>query len=129
MLPAVDTNFLTERGLRHSVQEDGGMICVLFPDWRVPAGYQQAQTDLLLRLAPLYPDVPPDMWWCSPALVRLDGTLPQATEVTEHYLGRSWQRWSRHFLQPGHWQPGVDSLESYLARIRAEMTRSVGRAA
>jgi hypothetical protein len=126
MLPTVDANFLAERGIHHSVQEDGGMICVLFPDWRVPVGYRQTKTNLLLRLSPGYPDVPPDMWWCNPALVLLDGSLAQATEITEQYLGQSWQRWSRHFLQPGQWRSGVDSLESYLARIKAEIARSAG---
>lgn len=129
MLPAVDVNYLTERGLRHFVQQDGGMICVLFPDWRVPEGYRQTHTDLLLRLSPGYPDVPPDMWWCDPGLVLLNGSLPQATEVTEQHLGRNWQRWSRHFNQPGLWRSGIDTLESYLARIRAEMRRSAGKAA
>lgn len=129
MLPVVDTNFLAERRLSHSVHEDGGMICVLFPDWRVPEGYRQTHTDLLLRLSSGYPDVPPDMWWCSPALVLLSGALAQATEVTEQHLGRSWQRWSRHFNQPGLWRSGVDGLESYLARIRREMLVSAGRAA
>jgi hypothetical protein len=129
MLPAVDTNFLAERGFDHTVQEDGGMTCVLFPGWRVPQGYRQTQTDLLLRLAPGYPDLPPDMWWCSPRLELVNGALPEATEHTEVYFGRNWQRWSRHFNQPGMWRSGVDSLESYLARIRTEMLRSAGRAA
>jgi len=129
MLPTSDANFLADRDLNHSVQEDGGMICVLFPSWRVPAGYQVAETDLLLRLSPGYPDVPPDMWWCDPALVLLDGSQPQATEVREQYFGRNWQRWSRHFVQPGQWRSGVDGLESYLARIRGEMTRSARRTA
>jgi hypothetical protein len=127
MLPTVDTAVLDERGHRYTVQTDNGMICVLFPEWHVPEGYRQAHTDLLLRLAPGYPDVPPDMWWCDPALVLLDGSLPQATEVTEHYLGRSWQRWSRHFNQPAQWRSGIDTLESYLARVRAEVARSVRR--
>jgi hypothetical protein len=129
MLPTSDTNFLADRGLSHSVQEDGGMICVLFPNRRVPEGYRQAETDLLLRLSPGYPDVPPDMWWCDPALVLLDGSQAQATEVRERYFGRNWQRWSRHFVQPGQWRSGVDGLESYLARIRGEMTRSARRTA
>lgn len=129
MLPTVDTQFLEERGLRHSVQVDGGMTCVLLPDWKIPAGYRQTEADLLLRLAPGYPDVPPDMWWCSPALTLTDGSLPQAAEVTEQYLGRSWQRWSRHFSSPAQWRSGVDGLESYLARVRGEMLRSAGRAA
>jgi hypothetical protein len=129
MLPQADMNHLAERGLEHSVQTDSGMTCVVLPNWEVPPGYQQTHTDLLLRLAPGYPDVPPDMWWCSPALTFANGAQPQATEVTETYLGRSWQRWSRHFPQPSHWRSGVDGLESYLARVRAEMARSVRVAA
>ncbi|MGW1341370.1 E2/UBC family protein [Kribbella sp. NPDC002412] len=129
MLPASDTTYLADRGLNHTVQEDGGMICVQFPSWRVPEGYRQTETDLLLRLSPGYPDVPPDMWWCDPALILLDGSQAQATEVREQYFGRNWQRWSRHFVQPGQWRSGVDGLESYLARIRGEMTRSARRTA
>ena len=129
MLPPTDTSFLAERGIAHSIHVDGGMTCVIFPGWRVPVGYRQSETDLLLRLAPGYPDLPPDMWWCEPALVLLDGTAPEATQVTESYLGRNWQRWSRHFMQPGQWKPGVDGLQSYLARVRAEMTRSARRTA
>ena len=44
--------------------------------------------------------------------------------VMEHYLGRSWQRWSRHLL-PGQWRSGVDGVESYLVLIRQDLTRSV----
>lgn len=124
MLPTVDIDYLTTRYSGHSIVEDAGMICVLIPEWKVPAGYQQDRTDLLLRLSPGYPDVAPDMWWCSPGLVLSNGGAPEATQVTEQYLGRAWQRWSRHFLQPGQWRSGVDSLESYFVKIKAEMIRS-----
>jgi hypothetical protein len=124
MLPTTDSAYLAARYPDHSVVEDAGMICVLLPNWKVPDGYRQDQTDLLLRLSPGYPDVPPDMWWCDPGLVLLNGGAPEATQSIEPYLGRMWQRWSRHFMQPGQWQSGVDSLESYLARTRAEMIRS-----
>lgn len=129
MLPTNDTIHLTDRYAQHSVIEDNGMICVLVPDWKVPPGYQQTETDLLLRLAPGYPDVAPDMWWCNPGLVLADGRAPQATEHSEIYLNRTWQRWSRHFLQPGQWRSGVDCLESYFAKIKAEMSKATSRAA
>jgi len=45
--------------------------------------------------------------------------------VTEQYLGRSWQRWSRHFAA-GQWQSGVDGLESYIALMRAEFETAAG---
>jgi len=128
MLPPNDAAFLSDRNIGHTVETEAGMICIVIKAWTLPAGYQQGETDLLLRLAPGYPDVPPDMWWCDPALVLTDGTRPQATEVMESHLGRSWQRWSRHF-QPNHWQSQVDGLESYLARVRGEMIRSARRTA
>jgi len=128
MLPSDDTAFLSDRKITHTLHQEGGMTCVVLLLWPVPPGYNQTETDLLLRLAAGYPDVPPDMWWCAPPLILADGTRPQATEVTEPYLGRTWQRWSRHF-QANQWQSHVDGLESYLARVRGEVVRSARRAA
>ena len=55
--------------------------------------------------------------------IQLDGQPIPQTEVTEHYLGRTWQRWSRHF-RAGQWLSGVDSLESFLALVSRELARS-----
>lgn len=98
------------------------MTCVVIRGYVLPPGYDRAQSDLLLRLSPGFPDVPPDMWWFDPAIRLRDGRNVQATEVTEHHLGRTWQRWSRHFT-PGQWRSGTDSLESFLALIRKELER------
>lgn len=98
------------------------MTCVVFPGWRLPEGYDRQQVDLLVRLPSGYPDLPPDMWWFDPPVRLANGTTVPATEATEQHLGRTWQRWSRHF-QPGQWKSGVDGLESYVALIREELTR------
>ncbi len=124
-LPPTDATFLTERELPHSVCVEGGVVCVVFPAWSIPSGFDHTAADLLVRLLNGYPDVPPDMWWFSPAIKLADGRVPQAAEVTERYLGRDWQRWSRH-LNPGQWRSGIDGLESYLALIRRELLRSTG---
>lgn len=116
MLPDSDTDFLRERNYPHVINVESGMTCVVFPDWGLPTGYDNVSADLLIRLPAGYPDVAPDMWWFSPAIRLKDGRTVQATEVTEVYLGRQWQRWSRH-LQPGQWKSGIDGLESYLALI------------
>ena len=55
---------------------------------------------------------------------RTDGKRIPATDVIEHHLGRSWQRWSRH-LAAGQWRSGVDGLENFLALVRRELERSV----
>lgn len=118
-LPAVDQHYLTDRGIPHQVLMVGGMVCVLFSGWELPAGLNVSQTDVLLCLSPGYPDIPPDMWWTDPAIARVDGTPIPATEVRQTIVGRTWQRWSRHF-QAGQWQSGIDGLESFLALVRQE---------
>ena len=122
-LPESDTAYLADRGLPHEVMADAGMTTVVFPEWPLPTGYDRPSTALMLRLQAGYPDVAPDMWWFDPAVRRTDGASIPATDVVEQYLGRSWQRWSRH-LQAGQWHSGVDGLESFLALIRRELVNS-----
>jgi hypothetical protein len=118
-------SFLEERSLQYELLDDGGMLCVLIKGWRLPEGYTMAVADLLLRLSPGYPDVPPDMWWFEPALIRVDNAEIPATQVTEMVLGRSWQRWSRH-LDPNLWNSGTDGLESYLSLVKREVATGAG---
>jgi hypothetical protein len=128
MLPSIDMEYLQERSLGHVVSRDGGVICVLIPAFSLGQGFDRAHCDLLLRLAPGYPDVPPDMWWFNPPVRRVDGAEIPATQVREHHLGREWQRWSRH-LTPGQWRSGIDSLESYLAIVRRELSAAAPKVA
>lgn len=121
MLPPIDQECLQARAPGSTVNLDGGMICVVLPAFQLPAGFTVESADLLLRLPPGYPDVAPDMWWFAPAVLRADARAIPATEHHEAYLGRTWQRWSRH-LNPGQWRSGIDSLESYLAIVRKELT-------
>jgi hypothetical protein len=123
-LPDADTQYLNERGIAHEVAVESGMTCVVFPNWPLPAGFDHEAADLLIRLSPGYPDVHPDMWWFDPPVRLAGGQALPATEVVEQCLGRTWQRWSRHFAD-GQWQSGVDGLESFLALIRADLERSV----
>lgn len=123
MLPAHEIDYLNERWACHSIQSEGGMTCVLLPDFPLPPGLNNARADLLLRISAGYPDVPPDMWWFDPPIRRADGAVVPATDVIETYLGRRWQRWSRHFNN-GQWRSGVDNLESLLALLRRELERA-----
>lgn len=127
-LPEPDAEFLARRGLVHTVTVDGPMTCVVLQDWRLPQGLNVTTADLLIRLQPGYPDLPPDMWWFSPAVTRANGGAIEATQASENHLGRTWQRWSRHF-QPGQWRSGVDGLESYIALIDRELARCAAIAA
>lgn len=119
-LTSEDQETLRRLGLTAKVCEHGGMTCVEISDFRLPEGFTQRMVTLLLRLNPAFPDVPPDMWWFTPSVLRADGVAIPATEHKEQHLGRDWQRWSRH-LNPAEWQSGVDSLESFIAVIRREL--------
>ena len=123
-LPAVDIAFLNERGIAHEVVVESGMTCIVILMWSLPQGFDRAEADLLVRLRPGYPDVPPDMWWFDPPVRRASGQALPATDVTEHYLARTWQRWSRHF-SGAQWKSGVDCLESYIALIRQDLERGI----
>lgn len=127
-LPETDTTYLAERNIDHEVVIDGGMTCVIVHAWALPAGFDRDSADLMVRLSPGYPDVNPDMWWFDPAVRLAGGQDLPATQVVEQYMGRSWQRWSRH-LNTGHWRSGIDGLESYFALIRQDLERSVRKAA
>lgn len=127
-LPSEDARYLEGTYPAHQVAIEGGMVCVTLPGWPLPAGYAAPSSDLLLRLNPAYPDVCPDMWWFSPAVTRRDGLAIPATESQEIYLGRTWQRWSRHFT-PGQWMGGVDGIQSYLALVSQELRRCAEGAA
>lgn len=122
MLPSTDQGFLAERDITHEMRVEAGMTCVVLSGWSLPAGYDRQSVDLLVRLPAGYPDLPPDMWWFDPPVRLATGATVPATEATEQHLGRTWQRWSRHF-QPGQWKSGIDGLESYIALIREELTR------
>ena len=122
MLPESDISYLEERGTAYEVASEANMTCVVIRAWPLPGGFNLSQADLLLRLSAGYPDVPPDMWWFDPAVTLANGQRVHATEHSQPYLNRTWQRWSRH-LQAGQWQSGIDGLESYLALISAELHR------
>lgn len=121
MLPSEDRTYLAQRFPAFAVTSEGGMVCVVLPDYLLPTGLAPNRAELLLRLSPSYPDVPPDMWWFHPALRRRDGASIPNADVTEQYLGKEWQRWSRH-LEPHQWQPGADSLHTYLAVLKSNLT-------
>ncbi|KUI36459.1 E2/UBC family protein [Mycobacterium sp. GA-2829] len=127
-LPDSDHEYLSAEGISYRVFEDGGMLCVLLGAFPLPAGLNEPSVDVMLRLAALYPDAAPDMWWVTPALTTSGGLAIPGTEVTEIYCGRSWQRWSRH-LEPGMWRAGVDGLHTFMALLRNELAKAARSAA
>lgn len=127
-LPAEDAAYLTDRYPDHQLLIEGGMVCVVIPRWPMPLGYTHDEVDLLLRLVPGFPDIPPDMWWTAPTVALVSGRAIPAADLQENHLGRTWQRWSRH-LPAGAWASGTDTLQGYLAQVRTELQRTAAEAA
>ena len=97
--------------------EPNGWVNLVLHGYTLPTGLLPSSIDLLLRLPSQFPDAAPDMFWAIPEVTQArTGTFPRNTEVHEPYLGRTWQRFSRH-LAPGAWQAGVDGLPNWLATI------------
>lgn len=123
MLIESDRAYLGARGFRYDVAVEGGMVCLIIYDYRLPAGYNRGVTDLLLRLPAGFPTAAPDMWWMDPEVLYGNGRVPAATQHREQIRGRIWQRWSRHLAIS--WRPGTDSLQTYLRLIQTDLEAGV----
>jgi hypothetical protein len=121
MLTGGDETYLKEHGFDYEVVPEGAMFSLIIRDFRLPAGYEPAVVDLLLRLPGGFPDAAPDMFWMHPVVAYVGGGVPPATETRLDYGGRNWQRWSRHLAIA--WRPGIDNLQSYLRLIRTDLEK------
>lgn len=119
LLPELDIEYLTEKGLDCEVVKSNGETRIKFPNYRMPAHYQPEQTTLLLRLPAGYPNANPDMFWTSPDVRLRNGTYPINSEYHDP-TADNWQRWSRHDYG---WRPGVDDLRTKLAAVRRELEK------
>lgn len=126
MVEEADLQFLNERGLTFEMLEVGGLIHVTIKDFPLPHGYDHSHVDLLIRVAPDFPDVKPDMFWVDPVIKKLDGSWAPQTQVMESFQDRTWQRFSRH-LADGHWRVGVDDMRTWLAMIEQMLKRDVSQ--
>lgn len=126
MLEDDDLTWLKERGIAYELTIDGNMMNLVLTDYDLPAGFDASRVDLLLRLATDFPDVKPDMFWVAPQIRLASGASAPASDYMEPYLGRTWQRFSRH-LADNQWRPGVDDLRTWLAMIDLMLRRDVGR--
>ncbi|MGN6588237.1 MAG: E2/UBC family protein [Solirubrobacterales bacterium] len=121
MLSDGDEIYLKERGFDYEVVPEGAMFSLIIRGFHLPAGYEPAVVDLLLRLPGGFPDAAPDMFWMNPLVAYVGGGAPPATETRLEFGGRTWQRWSRHLAVA--WRPGVDNLQTYLRLIRTDLEK------
>jgi len=128
MLAEDDARFLESQGWRYEHQPDGELINLIIFGYELPPGYTVSRCDLLIRLPGGFPDAPPNMFWLDPPAVYPNGSQPPGAEQREVYVGRTWQRWSRH-LSESEWRAGIDNLRSYVRFIRTNLEAAVPVAA
>lgn len=85
---------------------------ILVRDYPLPAGYNIAATDLMVRIPDGYPAACLDMFYLRSSIERKDKKDIHAL-ADEHHFERQWKRWSRHY----QWQPGVHCLATHFAYI------------
>lgn len=120
-LPEFDEEFLNEQGYDWTLHADPGTgaFLVIRKFDVAGGGFTPPATDLMIRIPAQYPMAQLDMWYCDPPIT-LGGQPARNTECVETFLGRSWQRFSRH-LPSGSWRPGIDNLRSFMRFIRQEL--------
>jgi hypothetical protein len=115
-LPEADQRYLDLHGFAVEVVSDGPHTGVVLKQMQLPQGkFNHPAADVLVILPPGYPDVAPDMFFCDPWLTLVSaGRYPTRADQPHAFMGRNWQRWSRH---NNNWRPGVDGLHTMIKRI------------
>ena len=118
-----DEEYLAQKGYEFEVVQQGAELHVIIHAFPLPITYSVSSVDLLVRLPAVYPNAKLDMFWTDPRVTLKNGQVPKTAQVMETHGGRSWQRWSRHWVAP--WRPGVDGLGSFLVAVRNELNKGI----
>ncbi len=113
---------LRREGFSINLTEAEGWANVVFHNYPVPPGYSKVSTDLLLKFPISYPNGRPDMFWTDEDLTLTGGQVPRNADAIETPLGKRWRRFSWH---PRNWNPGVDSLRTYLEFVNNRLAKAV----
>src|SRR5690606_1280475 len=117
-----DEQFLSKKRLDdYEITTEGSQTFLVIKNWQFPEAYTPRVADLMIILTPGYPMAALDMFWTSPDVkIAATGGWPQACEHHKQYIGRNWQRWSRHFKG---WRSGIDDLKTFITSIEQEINR------
>jgi hypothetical protein len=113
---------LRREGYSVDLVEAEGWANAVFHNYPVPPGYSKASTELLLKFPISYPNGRPDMFWTDEDLTLTGGQIPRSADSIETSLGKRWRRFSWH---PQNWNPGVDSLRTYLEFVNNRLAKAV----
>ncbi|HZK95261.1 MAG TPA: E2/UBC family protein [Prolixibacteraceae bacterium] len=121
-LPEFDRDYLLEKGYQFEEKIDANRNGLILRNWLLPVGkYNLLTSDLLILIPNGYPEVRPDMWYFSPALLLAPSNRPaRQTQVNIYFEGKVWQRWSRHY-PANEWRSGIDGIHTYLKKVQTAL--------
>jgi len=119
MPPQLSAEIATLQAQGHAVQlhDAGGLWLLIIKAYPLPYGYNQATTQLLLKIPLSYPNGKLDMFWTDPDL-RLQDSNGQLKTSLETLLDRPWLRFSWH---PTKWCPGTDNTFTFLEFVNRRL--------
>jgi hypothetical protein len=119
-LPERDRKYLEQRGLNYREVDEVSQKGIVITDFVLPTDlFNLPQADVLILLPQGYPDVPTDMFYLFPwvSLSQL-GRYPTTADQPQQFVGKSWQRWSRH---NNEWRIGTDGIHTALIRMETAL--------
>jgi hypothetical protein len=127
-LPEEDEEGLAARGLNwESVIENQGnqnAKFLIFPQYRIPQGYNHGIVGVALRIPPAYPDEQIDMVYFQPALALANGkTILNLSPLLID--GKQYQQWSRHRTPANPWRNGLDNICTHLLQVDSWLEREL----
>lgn len=127
VLPEEDMMFAERHHDQIELILEGNKQWVLIHDFDVPEGYNIDKVTAAIQLPVGYPSLGPDMVYFYPGLALTSGRAIHAADVLVTILGKTYQRWSRHFTSSSPWRPGEDSLETYCLMIKGWLKKELTR--
>lgn len=115
----LDEDYLIARGFTYIVSEDNIGLLLVLKDYKLSSEYNQCQTDVLIKIPIGYPMIAIDMFFVNPHIKLATTNMnPPATDSLVHFLGTSWQQFSRHYP----WQPTFN-LETHIKMVDNVLAR------
>jgi hypothetical protein len=108
-----DERYLEHKELDWEIIVESGVELLVIKNFAIDKlKYDHEAVDLLIIIPPQYNSAQLDMWYVEPWIKLLStGGYPPTADQSIQFLGRTWQRFSRHFPI---WRPGVDTLSTLL---------------
>jgi len=107
-------DMLSASGFSVTRGSHGSQHAIYIADYRLPAGWSQPTTRLLLLLPRSFPFGKPDMFWVEAQVTLQGGAIPHQAHVIQEIDGYRWRRFSWHLAS---WHPAKDNILTFLAFV------------